>query len=306
MKLPKPYTENTRGWPWIKEGECEYSEDKPWPKISIVTPSYNQGRFIEQTIRSVLLQGYPNLEYIIIDGGSSDETVEIISYYTDWISYWVSEKDEGQADALNKGFGMVTGEIVAWINSDDYYDREAFFKIAKIYMQHPFSLLCGASKMVTEQGFPIQELYTKKIAYNTLLKYWQPHFCPPQPSLFFQRKVLESLGNLNTSLHYSMDYDLWLRASKKFVFETINVNLSYYRVHDESKTGSGIGMKKFIPEWKLVISKSLEQESLVAKMKFRIREKAAMSSRFLEKIFSMASIKSIIRILITNRKWKSG
>lgn len=116
------------GWPWTKESRQlpdTMPDSRPWPRISIVTPSFNQGRYIEETIRSVLLQGYPNLEYIVIDGGSSDNSVGIIKKYEPWLAYWVSEADRGQAHAINKGFQKATGEIFGWLNSDDVYCKGA-------------------------------------------------------------------------------------------------------------------------------------------------------------------------------------
>src|SRR5579885_3553995 len=126
-ELPPPPAGKT-GWPWTIETPAlpaSRADGSPWPRISIVTPSYNQGQFIEETIRSVLLQGYPDLEYIVIDGGSTDQSVEIIRKYERWLTYWVSEKDRGQAHAINKGFSSVTGELFNWINSDDLSYRSA-------------------------------------------------------------------------------------------------------------------------------------------------------------------------------------
>ena len=114
------------------------SDGHPWPRISIVTPSYNQGQFIEETIRSVLQQGYPNLEYIIIDGGSTDNSVEIIKKYEEYLTYWVSEPDDGQYDAINKGFSRATGEIMAWLNSDDMYVPWTFKTVAEIFDKFEF------------------------------------------------------------------------------------------------------------------------------------------------------------------------
>jgi cellulose synthase/poly-beta-1,6-N-acetylglucosamine synthase-like glycosyltransferase len=122
-ELTSPPADKT-GWPWTEESPLlpdKMEGDCDWPKISIVTPSYNQGRFIEETIRSVLLQGYPNLEYIIIDGGSTDNSVEIINKYEPWLTYWVSEPDRGQSHGINKGFEKATCEVFGWLNSDDYF-----------------------------------------------------------------------------------------------------------------------------------------------------------------------------------------
>lgn len=125
------------GWPWdsqLPELSAVMNDGRDWPKISIVTPSYNQGQFIEETIRSVLLQGYPNLEYIVIDGGSTDNSLEIIQKYEPWLRYWISEPDEGQADAIHKGFQRASGDLLAWQNSDDFYQLGAFQRIAEFFL----------------------------------------------------------------------------------------------------------------------------------------------------------------------------
>lgn len=130
-QLPSPSSIKI-GWPWTEESP-QLPDNMPngteWPKISIVTPSLNQGQYIEETIRSVLLQGYPNLEYIVIDGDSSDESVEIIQKYDKWLTYWISELDKGQSHAINKGIYKCTGAIFTWLNSDDYYNPNAFLSI---------------------------------------------------------------------------------------------------------------------------------------------------------------------------------
>jgi len=135
--LPPP-PPGKRGWPWT-EASVELPDPMPdgqeWPRVSIVTPSYQQGPFIEETIRSVLLQGYPNLEYIVIDGGSTDETVAILRKYEKWIAYWVSEADKGQSEAINKGFAKASGDLFGWLNSDDVYERCAIPIIAKYFTQ---------------------------------------------------------------------------------------------------------------------------------------------------------------------------
>jgi len=136
LKNLPPSPQGRVGWPWTEESPelpDSMPNGKPWPKISIVTPSYNQGQFLEETIRSVLLQGYPNLEYIIIDGGSTDNSVKIIKEYEPWLACWVSEPDRGQSQAINKGFKKATGEIITWICSSDSYVPNAFQKISLIF-----------------------------------------------------------------------------------------------------------------------------------------------------------------------------
>src|SRR4051794_36526007 len=139
QELPLP-PEGKQGWPWTEESQSlpeTQPDGSPWPKISIVTPSYNQGHFIEETIRAVLLQGYPDIEFIIIDGGSKDNTVEILKKYAAFIAYWVSEKDNGQANALNKGFARATGQIYYWVNSDDWPEKDVFGSVAQHFHRFP-------------------------------------------------------------------------------------------------------------------------------------------------------------------------
>jgi glycosyltransferase involved in cell wall biosynthesis len=284
------------GWPWTEETDpMIYSSQINWPKISIITPSYNQGQFLEQTIRSVLLQHYPNLEYIIIDGGSTDQSVTIIRKYSQWIHYWISEEDDGQSDALNKGCRLASGEIITWLNSDDYYEKNTLFKVAMYYLKPGFSFFCGACRMIDQQGKFIQHLFTREISYASLLKYWKPHFCPPQPSMFFKRAVLRELGDFNTDLKYTMDFDLWLKASKKYSFLVITDNLSCYRIHNNSKTGSAGGLRKFVPEWKMLIRKSLKQEPVMVKLKYYIHEKLSVALNSVRRFFNRQQMKNNVR-----------
>jgi glycosyltransferase involved in cell wall biosynthesis len=186
------------------------------PRISIITPSYNQGHFIEQTIRSVLLQGYPNLEYIIIDGGSTDNTIEIIKRYEPWIAYWVSEPDRGQSHAINKGIAKATGDILAYLNSDDYYLPEALLKVAEYFQNFPqIDLLHGRCRYVNEENEKIGEQFGNIHKLEEILDLWdvwwkQRQFV--QPEVFWSKRITDRIGLFNEDLHFVMDYEYWLRV----------------------------------------------------------------------------------------------
>lgn len=235
-ELPSPPSERT-GWPWT-EGSPELHESlpnrSPWPKVSIVTPSYNQAQFLEETIRSVLLQGYHNLEYIIMDGGSTDGSVEIIKKYEPWLTFWVSEKDKGQAHAINKGFGKATGEIGGWINSDDLYLPHALKTIAEVYDKDPNSKsIVSGSTRVTDEFLKLKRIYAiEEFSIPKLLE-----FCiVPQASTFFALNLFSRLGGLNERLQMAFDYDLWLRASLITTIHVIPKELAIWRQHSQIKT----------------------------------------------------------------------
>jgi len=189
-------------------------EGKPWPKISIVTPSYNMEGFIEDTILSVIGQGYPNLEYIIIDGGSKDNTVNIIKKYEKWISYWVSEPDNGMYDAIQKGFEKSTGEIMAWLNADDKFHPNAFFSMGTIFSSmEDVDWVLGRPSFYNDEGTIVDVVDLRKWSkYNYYLgdfKWIQ------QESVCWRRKLwLKAGAKLNTKIKYAGDYELWRRFFK--------------------------------------------------------------------------------------------
>jgi len=212
----------------------------PWPKISVVTPSYNQVRFIEETIRSVLLQNYPNLEYIIVDGGSTDTSVEIIKKYEKWLEYWVSEPDEGQSEAINKGLNKATGEVYTWLNSDDYLLKNALRNIAIAYQTSPDAGgWCGGCLLMKANGDKLGVRWPNRLEVEGLANWSENHF--GQPACFFSRNSWKQCGPLEEDLHYEMDFEFWLSIAEEFTFEKVNHMIAAARYHSDAKTGKGRG-----------------------------------------------------------------
>ena len=204
------------------------------PRISIVTPSYNQAQFLERTIISVLNQGYPNLEYIIIDGGSTDKSVEIIKKYEKFLTYWVSEPDKGQSDAINKGFMRTTGEILAWLNSDDMYLPSALFKVANVFKKHPdAALIYGDYIQVDANDRCIALKRQPSFDYQVCM---YAYTIAMQPASFFNRKAFFEVGCIDQNLHYIMDYDLYLRIARHRNVAQVKDYLAAFRIHSASKT----------------------------------------------------------------------
>ncbi len=221
-----------------------------YPKISIITPSFNQGEFLEDTIKSVLDQNYPNLEYIIIDGGSTDNSVEIIKKYEKHINYWVSEKDNGQTDAINRGFKKASGDVIAWLNSDDYYFPGALNLVSEMYLSEPEAgLYIGNGAVADREGKRIRR-YSNDIIfdYDTLLKGSNYIL---QPSTFINAKAVKEVGSLDESFYYAMDLEYWLRVASKFSVITVNEELSAYRWYDDIKTKTG-GLKRWVEQWGII------------------------------------------------------
>lgn len=239
LKDLPPAPEGKTGWPWTEQSEPlldRMADGSDWPRISIVTPSYNQGQFIEETIRSTLLQGYPNLEYIIIDGGSNDNSVEIIKKYEKFLTYWVSEKDRGQSHGINKGLDIATGNILCWLNSDDYFLPNAFKDIGihAVNINHSNFWLVGKGfeKFENQDNTSILYPRTTKITQNELA--WTNYFV--QPTVFWSRNLQY---RLNESLHYTLDWDLWNQFIKEVPPQILDVSVAVSRVYDATKTKSG-------------------------------------------------------------------
>lgn len=226
-----------------------------WPKITVVTPSFNQGEFIEETIKSVLGQNYPNLEYIIIDGGSTDDSVKIIEKYEKQLHYFVSEKDQGQSSAINKGFAHGTGEILAWLNSDDQFAPGALMAMAIAFQLNPEADLVAGVAQVFKKGKVIERHLTccpdGPLNFNELLDIesrWTAGQFFYQPEVFFTRKIWQKSGGyVDENLHFSMDYDLWVRfAIHGAKLHVIGTQIALFRVHENQKTN--FDKKNFLDE----------------------------------------------------------
>lgn len=210
---------------------------KQSPKISIITPSYNQAQFLERTIVSVLGQNYPNLEFIIMDGGSTDGSVDIIKKYEDQLTYWVSEKDSGQSNAINKGFQMATGDWVAWQNSDDTFLPDAFKSLVAASKGSPQAdLIIGNMLMIDANDSTIRDMKFVKPSYGALLA---EGMILTNQAAFWKRSLHEKLGFLNEDLHYAFDYDWFLRVTKNKI-KSIHVNKFWgcLRFHEDTKTST--------------------------------------------------------------------
>lgn len=241
-ELPPPPPGKT-GWPWTEESPQlpdAMPDGRPWPRISIVMPCYNRERLVEEAIRSVLLQGYPNLEYIIIDGGSTDGTLEVIHKYDPWLSYWISERDDGVYDAVNKGIELTSGEFIGWLNSDDMYIQDTFRKVIEAYMTNPIcDLICGDMVLCREK-YPaltteIMQTYRGiQFSGDALLKGSQINSC------FISKRLHTTIGKFNPKYRIAGDLEFLIRLALLSPFMThIDSAIYQMRAHDGSLTFGG-------------------------------------------------------------------
>ena len=200
--------------------------------VSIVTPSYNQAPYLEQTLRSVLEQDYPSLEYIVVDGGSTDGSVEIIKSYADRLAWWVSEQDRGQGEAINKGLARASGEILAWLNSDDYYLPSAISSAVSIFEQNPdVVLVYGDMLAVDERSETTNVLRYEQYSLEDLLCFQ----IIGQPAVFFRREAYEKTSGLDTSFHFMLDHHLWIRIARQGKIMHIPQVWAAARYHPQAK-----------------------------------------------------------------------
>jgi glycosyltransferase involved in cell wall biosynthesis/SAM-dependent methyltransferase len=226
-----------------------------WPKISIVTPSYNQGKYIERTVRSVLLQRYPNLEYIVMDGGSTDDTLARLGPYQDRFSYLISERDNGQADAIAKGFARSSGDIMAYLNSDDLLAPDALHFVANFFQEHPDIDWIYSHRCTVDDDDRVIWYWILPPHQNYLMRRWD---YIPQETCFWRRSLFEKTGNIDRSYKFAMDYDLFVRFMNQGHGRRLNRFLGAFRDHSTSKT-------------KQLLQTVGAREMLRVRRKFRIR-----------------------------------
>jgi glycosyltransferase involved in cell wall biosynthesis len=204
------------------------------PLVSVITPSFNHARFIETTMRSVLMQDYPRIEYLVVDGGSSDGTVDIIQKYAGKLAWWVSEKDRGQTDAINKGFAHAKGEYLAWLNSDDTYEPGAVSSAINYLQEHPeVGMVYGECNFIDEHGNVIGKFSSAQTDYR-LLRQGYVHI--PQQTMFFRRELWEKVGPLDPTFYFAMDYDLWTRIAARSEIKYVPQTWANFRLHTLGKT----------------------------------------------------------------------
>jgi glycosyltransferase involved in cell wall biosynthesis len=227
-------------------------------KFSIVTPAFRSGAYIEATIKSIAEQSYRDFEHIVMDGGSQDGTVDILKRHPH--IQWVSEKDKGQSDAINKGFRKTTGDILAWQNADDLYLPGAFETVARVFRENPgVDVVYGDYQLIRADGSWLCDVHP--IDWN-LWKFAHGRFVPLQPTTFWRRRVYEALGDLDSDLHYCMDVDFFARAAAKFTFMRIPELLGQFRTHDESKTHNRDNARKVKNEHRAVLARNFRYGAL--------------------------------------------
>jgi glycosyltransferase involved in cell wall biosynthesis len=297
-----PPPDGKHGWPWTEAAEplglCPAKGGR-WPRISIVTPSYNQGHFIEETIRSVLLQGYPNLEYFIIDGGSTDNSLEIIHQYAPWLTHWVSEADRGQTHAINKGLTRCSGEIFNWLNTDDFLTAGALESVGRTWVDESPDICIGEGLFLDGDTREVSDHWKAKAPRSAV------DFISPvghrisQPATFLAKRVVDSLGPFREDLHCVMDSEFYLRAylrlgpARRFV--TLDQVLAHVMLHPQSKTTKLA--PQFAREWKMVLAQhselfSAEERNLWSHYQRR--------SRLQDGITNAGSLLQLLRFSLTN------
>jgi glycosyltransferase involved in cell wall biosynthesis len=260
-----------------------------YPKISIVTPTYNQGAYIEECIQSIVGQGYPNLDYIIIDGGSTDNTIDVIKKYQDQLSYWVSEKDNGLYDALNKGFKRATGKIFGWLNSDDILHRKSLFTIAEIFNTLPdVEWVQGYPTLIDQKGRIVFHQNPRFSKYDFFLKEYHDGSFIQQESTYWSRALWEKAGShMSTKYKYAADFELWIRFFTLGKLYTTPAMIGAFRYRGEEQLSNRY-FSEYMKECDLIIdeySKLLKPDELSEIKKIKYLKSMRHRFPFLAKVY---------------------
>ncbi len=247
VPLPPPLRRDRQGWPWTEADPppaTAMPDGSPWPRITLVTPSFNQAGYLEHTLRSVFAQGYPNLEYIVMDGGSTDGSVEIIRHYAGGLAHWTSAKDRGQSHALNTGFARGTGTLFGWINSDDWLAPGALCRAAALAAAHPEApAWVGACEMHDGEDRSLR-IDRPRIGAAEDFGDWFENGYLVQPACFFSAARFREVGGLEERYHFLMDVDLWMRLRALGDFAVCDDVLAHARLYAEAKTQRDAPMRE--------------------------------------------------------------
>jgi len=239
-QLPAPPSGRS-GWPWTIESapaSARAQNGARWPRFSIITPSLNQGGFLEETIRSVLLQGYPDLEYVVVDGGSTDGSVDILHKYEPWLSSWVSEPDRGQSSAINKGLRRLTGEVFNWINSDDLLLPGSLQAVGNQFRICSDAVIAG-DVLYRYQDSPKEEKVRQEhLEFDQLVEFWNNTTSFQQPGIFIPLELMKQVGELDEEMHFAFDYELFCRLLSIAKVSYLRELVAAYRIHPASKSVS--------------------------------------------------------------------
>lgn len=265
-EIPPPLV-NNRGWPWEALSAAPSSAEDGWPRITVVTPSFNQGAFIEATLRSVLLQRYPNLEYIVLDAESTDESQAIIRRYAPCLTYWHSQRDRGQADALRTGFAMSTGNILCWLNSDDMFLPDVLRTVGTLFRRHRRMEVLYGNRLVIDRDGAIIDRHVWPWHFTT--SHWALGQPLAQECCFWRRQIYERVGGIDPTWFFIMDYDLFYRMWLVGRFRKTASFLGCFRRHEDAKNA------RHTDVWR--------RELAEAKLRFGLREPGYLGSRVLER-----------------------
>lgn len=257
------------GWPWQPRDAqtAELPKGSTWPRISVVTPSFNQGEFLEATLRSVLLQNYPNLEYIVLDGGSTDDSVDIIRRYAPHLTSWRSERDGGQADAIATGFERATGEILCWLNSDDIFLPGALRTAGAMFRRHPRTDFVYGNRLVIDRSGAVIGRHIWP--WRLTAAHWSLGQSLAQEACFWTRELYDKAGGLDRSKFFIMDYDLFFRMWRAGTFRKTSAFLGCLRIHEETKN------TRHVDVW--------QRELAEARLRFGLRQPGYVGARVLNR-----------------------